>query len=91
MDVQFTPAELQFVADGGNLWYLNQRRDSAWEIVRWSVRERHRIGEPIPSMDRAREHLFELIRPSSFRARTAIHHGIARSPVQLQHFPLLQS
>jgi hypothetical protein len=75
----FSLAELTFVQGGGNLWYVGKVPDDGWDVIRWSARQGSRIIiSAVDSKENAERRLWELVRPSSARTPTTIHHCISR-------------
>lgn len=90
MSEHFSDAERAFVASGGNLWYVRPVLGDGWEVIRWSRTGRLTVGPAQPSRSSARDQLFDFVKPSSFRTRTAVHHCLARqSPRERRDFPLM--
>ncbi len=79
MQSMFSDAEQTFVRSGGNLWYVASVLNDGWNVIRWSYLQGHRVIFPaIASQEKAERCLWDFVRPSSTRARTGIHHRIAR-------------
>jgi len=90
MKEQFSRAEIEFVAGGGNLWYLHHVPDDGWDIVRWSNSGRWTVQHARKSEKVAIERLFATVQPSNFRTRTGVHHQIPRDDAaQRLRFPLI--
>ncbi len=87
----FSQAEVDFVSAGGNLWYVDKEAEDGWNVVRWSQGQGHRVVVPAaPSEQCAQRHLLALVRPTSSRTRTAIHHEIVRLNDEMhRNFPAL--
>jgi hypothetical protein len=87
----FSKAELNFVNNGGNLWYVAKRPDDGWDVVRWSLQHgRKVVTGDAPTELAAENKLLRYVRPSSSRTSTAIYHGIARRDEWMERmFPVL--
>ena len=82
MGKYFTEAEREFVYRGGNLWYVNDVPDRGWEVVRWSKTGHQVVAAGNFTRTNAETLLLALVRPSSCRAISAVHHEIMRRNTQ---------
>lgn len=91
MPNDFSIAELKFVENGGNLWYVEKVPHDGWDVVRWSITQGHRVVvSAAPSEDKACRHLWRVVCPSSFRTNTIVYHRITRpAPDKQLLFPNL--
>lgn len=89
METNFNDAERAFVANGGHLWCVCKVPQDGWQFVRWSSKGRQAIGDHVATLASAWAQLYDYVRPTSLRARTALHHTVPRLGARARHFPLL--
>jgi hypothetical protein len=76
---RFSTAEVNFVLNGGNLWYVEKQPGDGWNVVRWSQRGGRSIIAPaLPNEEQAEQSLWSYVCPSSSRTKTVISYRIKR-------------
>jgi hypothetical protein len=88
---RFSTAEVNFVLNGANLWYVEKQPGDGWNVVRWSQRSgRFVISSALPTEEKAEQSLWSYVCPSSSRTKTVISYRIKRPnrdrEIEFPHF-----